>query len=103
MVEHKSIKWTESAWADLENIADYIAKDSPYYAKKLVDEIRFIVRNLTKFPQIGRIVPEVKMSEIREVIIGNYRIVYQITRQLIYIVGIIHTARDLSTFNISLQ
>jgi len=36
----RKIKWTEMAWNDLEEEADYIAKDSPHYAMVFVCEAR---------------------------------------------------------------
>ena len=49
------IMWTESAWIDLENIARYIAEDSPYYAASFVREIKEAARSLEHFAERGRI------------------------------------------------
>jgi len=49
-------------------------------------------------PEIGRIVPELEKKEIRELIEGNYRIIYRIkTKDLVEIVTIHHTSRDIYT------
>jgi len=34
----REVKWTETAWEDLEEVADYIAKDSSHYATAFVRE-----------------------------------------------------------------
>ena len=53
------VTWTESAKTDLRAIHDFIAHDSHYYAKKVVQDIRERTDGLNKLPKIGRIVPRV--------------------------------------------
>ncbi len=89
------VKWTESAWRDLEEIADYIGKDSPYYAGAFVREARDAARSLASLAERGRAVPEFNDSTIRELFVGSYRLIYQIGKGAVYIVGFVHGARDL--------
>lgn len=89
------VSWTHTAWADLENAADYIAKDSPHYAAALVRETKDAVRSLSQLAQRGRVVPEFQDPAIRELFVGNYRLVYKLTDSELYIIGFIHGARDL--------
>jgi toxin ParE1/3/4 len=72
------ITWTEQALNDIENIAQFIALDSEKFAKLQVS--RFFERTLIlkTFPKAGRIVPELNNPAIRELIQGNYRIIYKI-------------------------
>ena len=91
----RKVTWTESAWADLEEAADYIARDSPYYAAGFVHEVREAARVLISQSQIGRVVPELNNAGIRELIVRNYRLIYQIKENTVYIIGFIHGARDL--------
>lgn len=91
----RQIIWTESAWNDLEEAADYIARDSAYYAATFVLETRDASRVLKFHPQIGRIVPELNNSAIRELLIGSYRLIYNHKNDKIYILGFIHGTRDL--------
>ncbi|HTC20827.1 MAG TPA: type II toxin-antitoxin system RelE/ParE family toxin [bacterium] len=51
------IRWTPQAVDDLESIADFIAKDSPYYARLFVINVLGVVERLPKFPKSGHIVP----------------------------------------------
>lgn len=69
------IRWTESAFLDLEAIGQYIAKDSPYQADRVVNEIRTTPRLLKEHPEIGRVVSETAREDIRELLYGNYRII----------------------------
>jgi len=91
----REIIWTESAWTDLEEIADHIAKDSEYYAAALVQDIRDASRTLRTLAQRGRIVPEFRDPLIRELLVGNYRLIYRSGRTAVYLLGVIHGARDL--------
>jgi len=91
----RSIVWTETAWRDLEHTADYIAEDSPGYAAAFVRRIREHARSLNELGLRGRIVPELGEPDVRELLLGNYRLLYEIHPKTIYILGLIHGARDL--------
>ncbi|MCX5894414.1 MAG: type II toxin-antitoxin system RelE/ParE family toxin [Proteobacteria bacterium] len=90
-----TIIWTQSAWNDLEAAADYISKDSPRYAASFVQEVCDAVRSLNALAFRGRVVPEFDDTNIRELLLKSYRLIYQVTAQKIYILGLIHGARDL--------
>ena len=90
-----TINWTQSAWNDLEAAADYISKDSPRYAASFVQEVRDAARSLNTLAFRGRVVPELDDANIRELFLKSYRLIYQVTAQKIYILGLIHGARDL--------
>ncbi len=91
----QSVVWSELAWRDLENAADYIAQDSPHYAAAFVGELRDASRALAEFSGRGRVVPELNDPEIRELIVGSYRLVYQVAADRVTILAVIHGARDL--------
>lgn len=91
----REVKWTNAAWNDLEEVANYIAKDSPYYAATFVREVRDKARSLNRMAERCRVVPEFNAPNIRELLIKRYRLIYQITEQNVYIVGFIHGSRDL--------
>ena len=91
----RKIIWTDEAISDLESIAAYISKDSPYYAKSFIEEILKAGRSLSYFPERGRIVPEFDHKTIRELFINEYRLIYKIEDNLTTILGVIHGRRDL--------
>jgi addiction module RelE/StbE family toxin len=70
--------WTETAKQDLQAIRRYIAADSPTAAKRWIERLRERARNALHAPLAGRKVPEFQSDDIRELIEGNYRIVYQV-------------------------
>ena len=75
---------------DLEQITSYIGKDSPEYASLLTKKIFASVETLEQFPKMGRIVPEYEKESLRELIIRNYRIIYQIKGNVIEILTVFH-------------
>ncbi len=91
----RRVTWTEVAWADLQNIADFIAQDSRYYAASLVREIRDAARSLKRFAKRGRVVPEFNSPTIRELFIRHYRLIYDVDEEEVRILALIHGARDL--------
>jgi toxin ParE1/3/4 len=87
------IIWTEPAIIDLENIHAFIARDAEIYASAIVLEILHAVDRLAHFPKSGRKVPEQNDETIRELIVGNYRLIHKIEPNFIKIITIIHCAR----------
>jgi toxin ParE1/3/4 len=73
--------WTELSTEDLKEIFDYIAKDSVRYASITLNKIYNREQDIIYNPYVGRIVPEINIKVIREVISGNYRIVYKIINE----------------------
>ena len=70
--------WSETANQDLQAIRRYIASDNPTAAKRWVDRLKTRARNALIATLAGRKVPELLREDIRELIEGNYRIVYQV-------------------------
>lgn len=88
------VRWTLYSLEDIENIAEFISKDSLFYAQ--VQTERFFQRAeiLKTFPEVGPIVPEVGSHDIRELIEGSYRIIYRIVSDShIDILTVHHTSR----------
>ena len=90
------IDWTEPSLLDLQNIREYIAKDSGYYAERFIARVIEAAETLQQFPLIGRAVPEAEDETIRELLFHNYRIVYRAEPARILILTVIHGGRDLS-------
>ncbi len=88
--------WTDQAITDLGDIGDYIAENSEKYAKLTVKKLFERPEILKTYPQAGRIVPEKNEENLRELIEGNYRIIYEIvSADQIDILTVYHSARDL--------
>ena len=88
------VKWSLPARNDLKQIHDYIAQDSRYYARNVIQEIVAKTEKLTELPEIGRTVPEISDQNIRELIVYSYRLIYEISEFGVEILAIIHGRRD---------
>ena len=93
------VKWSLPAKSDLKQIFDYIAKDSIYYAKNVAQTIVTKTEILTEFPEIGRVVPEIDDTNVRELIVYSYRLIYEIAPDGIEILAIIHGKRDFASLD----
>jgi len=72
------LRWSARARQDLKDIGHYIARDNPQAARRWIEKIRIRAQQAASMPRSGRIVPEIGREDIREVLEGAYRIVYQI-------------------------
>jgi toxin ParE1/3/4 len=90
------ILWTDPAIDDLQAIRDYIARDSELYADDFILGILSAAERLESFPELGRATPEAGASIIREIIFGNYRIIYRLGSEMIQVLTVIHGSKDLS-------
>ena len=77
--------------------AQVITKDSKYYATNVAHNIVSKADNLTDFPEIGRVVPEIGDENVRELIIYSYRLIYEVVPNGVNILAIIHGKRDFSS------
>ncbi len=93
----RQVVWSYEATADLEALANYIARDSEFYAASFVQEILDASHSLEMFGERGRIVPEFENSNIRELLIKEYRFIYhiEIEKFRVVILGLIHGKRNL--------
>lgn len=91
------LNWTNSAKTDLKEIYEYIALDSKRYARLQINRIRKRVQVLKNQPNLGKVVDEIQEENIKELVEGNYRIVYRVISQnQIDILLVHHGAGDLS-------
>lgn len=86
------IVWTIRALNDLHDIYEFIAKDSRRYAQVQVEDIQNAAINLTYFPLMGRIVPEFPHLPYREILFGNYRVIYRFEEEqkLVVMMAVAH-------------
>ena len=77
------IRWAPRAASHLEQICEYISRDSEIYARIFVEKVLSMVEDIASFPKIGRVVPEYNDPNLRERIYGNYRMRINKRRELI--------------------
>jgi toxin ParE1/3/4 len=90
------IFWTRQAREDLREIRAFIARDAPATASAFVRRLRQSVERLRGFPHSGQVVPELGREAIREILRGNYRIIYRVPPSRVDILAVYHSARLLA-------
>ena len=87
------VVWTPQALDDLNAVCEYIAHDSPAFARVFAQRAFAAVGRLERFPGSGRMVPELGREDVREVILSSYRIIYRLERDEVQIVTPHHGVR----------
>jgi addiction module RelE/StbE family toxin len=93
------IAWTRPALDSLLEIVRHIQSDNPSAARRFASSVNSKVARLQRFPESGRMVPEFPSSGLRELIIGDYRIIYRVVTSptAVQVLAVRHGARLLET------
>ena len=92
-----AIRWTDEAIRWLVEIHDYIARDNPAAAQRVVDGIAKKAEILELFPEAGHRLPHPSGRNLRVLIYGRYRIAYVVKDdRSIDVIGVYHGALDLA-------
>ena len=92
------VTWSESALASLTEAIEYVSRDSPSFAAALAVSADGAAASLHTFPHRGRVVPEYRDPNVREIPVGKtYRLIYKPAGNRINIIAFVHTARDLAS------
>ena len=75
------------------NLSTNKPEHSPRYSSLFVSDVLGAVDRLNRFPKSGRIVPEINDPLIREIILGSYRIIYHVRKDLVEILMVFHGSR----------
>ena len=92
----QSVIWSQESLDDLDSIAEYISRDSLYYAQQVVEHVLERGEGLIDQPKIGRKVPELNDGNVRECFVYSYRLIYEINTD-IHILAVIHGSRLLQS------
>jgi toxin ParE1/3/4 len=82
------VYWTPRAVEDLKMNARFIAMDDPQAARRFAHKLKHRAETLCRFPNRGRIVPEIGRTDVRELVEGNYRLVYRIFEDSVHLLTI---------------
>jgi toxin ParE1/3/4 len=80
----------------LDDAVAYRARDSRPAAERLLAQALDAAASLDVFGERGRVVPELSESNVRELLVQRYRMLYEVTPSEIHILAFIHGARDLT-------
>jgi plasmid stabilization system protein ParE len=90
------IIWSFKAYDDYKNIVECIAKDSEHFASLIAKRLWLEIKRIEHNPKSARMVPEAGYDpEIREFILGQYRIIFQLREEIAYLLTIHHSSRNL--------
>ena len=89
--------WSREALDDIDNIADYISRDSLTHAQQVVERILTLGESIPAQPRLGRVVPELNDPQVRERFIYSYRLIYELRDEAIHILAVIHGKRLLES------
>jgi toxin ParE1/3/4 len=93
----RELRWSAEALDDIDAIAQFIARDSPHHARRVVEALFELGDVISEQPQLGRVVPELGKSNVRERFLYSYRVLYEISEARIDILAIIHGRRLLES------
>ncbi len=87
------VVWSPLALRRAREAADFIARDDPAAAVRWARGLFASVKTLSAHPRRGRVVPELLREEIRELIYGNYRLIYRVSGRRIEVLTVRHGRR----------
>lgn len=79
---------------DLDEIADYIARDSPKAARRVMEELKAAMVRLAQMPGIGHLREDLSDEPLRFWPVFSYLIIYRAERKPLQVVRVLHGARD---------
>lgn len=94
----RGLVWSPEAIEDIESIASYIERDSRWYARAVAARIVETAESIPDYPEMGRVVPEIGDTSIRERFVYSYRIIYRVEPVRILVAAVIHGSRLLQPF-----
>jgi toxin ParE1/3/4 len=94
----RSVIWTESARAALDDVVTYLAQDSHAAAVRVLVAALDAASSLDQFAERGRIVPELNQPDLRELFVFDYRLLYRVRPDEVVVIAYLHGARDFATW-----
>ena len=91
-----NVRWSEGALDDLTAVGEYFERSSRQYARSVVARLYSAPEVLAGHPELGRVVPEVEVDHIREIIREGYRIVYVVADDAVEVLAVLHGRQDLA-------
>ena len=82
------LRWSSQALRDLDTIFDYVAADDPRAALGWVRRLQDKAEAAVSTPMAGRVVPELSRSDVREVFLRSYRVVYRVLEHELYVLTV---------------
>jgi plasmid stabilization system protein ParE len=103
-VVDRTVRWSDAAQRDVDNIVDFIADNSPLNAERVLERLQDQARKLAFHAERGRRLPELtsspnKASRLwREVVIRPWRMVYAIECDRVLVLAVVDSRRDMTAW-----
>jgi plasmid stabilization system protein ParE len=94
------VEWALVALEDVDAICGLIARDAPSHAHMFAEDVFEAAERTALYPESGRMVPELGRPDVRELVMGNYRIIYCLHAETVTVLAVYHAARLLSNTDI---
>jgi plasmid stabilization system protein ParE len=89
----RAVIWSPDARADLRAIEAYVALRSPMNAQRAIEKIRETAEKQRDFPYAARMIPEFQDPDRRETFVYQYRLMFRVESDCIYILRVVHGRR----------
>lgn len=87
------VRWTDQAVEDLRSIREFIERDSPRYGRLVAERLYEATSRIGLFPYSGRMVPELGREDVRDLIVGDYHIVYRLEADTAVLLTVYRSSR----------
>ena len=87
------LRWTDQAVEDLRSIRLFIERDSPRYGRLVAERLYDATSQIELFPYSGRMVPDLNREDLRELIVGDYHIVFPVDGEVVFLLTIYRSSR----------
>lgn len=94
MATRRRVNWTPEARRTLEEVIEFINRESSQGARSVLDQALNAAASLETLSDRGRVVPERSDPSIREIFVYRYRLMYRVLEDSVQILAFIHGARD---------
>jgi plasmid stabilization system protein ParE len=91
----RQVSWTQAARRHIDEAIAIAAEDAPAAAERLLSAALDAAASLDTLAERGRIVPELGLANVREILVGRYRLIYEVGEGEVTILAFVHGARDL--------
>ena len=92
-----ALTWSSEALDDIDAIAQFIHRDSPHHAQRVVEMLFELGEVIAVHPLAGRVVPELGDAQVRERFLYSYRVIYEVGEERIAVLAVLHGARLLES------
>ena len=89
-----TVVWAKRALVHFDDIGHHVAPDSPEAAERVITQLLDAGESLQSGPWRGRPVPQAERDDVRELVLGKYRMIYQVTPEVLRILAVVHRRRS---------